>query len=73
MTRVKYKYLGVRGRSGYVHVECWPDYRDQHSRYDTQGRLISRPTYDSELLTFRGIRQHRCIHCNQPLLAKPKK
>ena len=68
----KYKYYGVRGFSGYVHAECWLDYRNQHSRYDAQGQCVSRPTYDSQLQTFRGIRQQRCIHCNRPLLAKPK-
>ena len=67
----RYKYLGVRGRSDYVHAECWANYRDQNSRYDAQGRCVSGPTYDSELQTFRGIREKRCLHCDRPLLAKP--
>lgn len=73
MTQVKYKYYGVRGYAGYVHAECWQAFIVEHSRYDAQGRLVSRPTYDSELQTFRGIRQHRCLHCGRPLLAKPEK
>lgn len=68
---MKYKYYGVRGRSGYVHAACWPEYERQHTRYDAQGWPISRPTIDSQLVTFRGIRQQRCIHCGRPLLAKP--
>jgi hypothetical protein len=68
---VKYKYYGVRGRMGYVHAECWPAYEAAHTRYDAQGWPISRPSFDSQLVTFRGIRQHRCLHCDRPLLAKP--
>jgi len=67
-----YRYYGIRF-SGYVHTKCWPAYRDQHSRYDAQGRCVSRPTYDSQLQTFRGIQKEKCIHCNRPLLAKPLK
>lgn len=67
----KYKYLGVRGRSDYVHAECWADYRDQNSRYDAQGQCVSSLTYDLELSTFRGIRKKRCSHCGRPLLTKP--
>lgn len=70
-TMGKYKYYGVRGSARYVHAECWKAYEVAHSRYDTQGRLMSRPTYNSQLQTFRGIRQHRCLHCDRPLLSKP--
>jgi len=71
VTRVKYKYLGVRGYDGYVHAECWPTFVIEHSRYNAQGQQVSRPTYDSQLQTFRGIRQYPCLQCGRPLLAKP--
>jgi len=70
MARKAYRYYGIRG-SGYVHAECWQDYRIQKSRYDAQGRCHWSPSIISQLVTFRGIRKERCEHCNRPLLAKP--
>jgi len=66
-----FRFVGVRGRSGYLHAECWPAFELLNSRYDAQGRCISRPMLDSQLWKIQGSRQMQCIHCNRPLLAKP--
>lgn len=69
----KYRYYAARGYPGYMHAKCWPEFEKAHSRYDAQGRCHYSPMLQAQLVTFRGIRQERCLHCNRPLLAKPPK
>ena len=65
----KTRYYGIRGRCGYVHAACLPEYEAAHTRYDAQGRAVSTPQVDS-MLDGLGHAAGNCLHCKQPLAEK---
>lgn len=62
------KFYGIRG-SGFVHAACLPAFEQEHSRYDAQGRCVSRPQIDAELERAHLAHKQTCIHCGKSLRA----
>jgi len=65
----KANYDGIRGWCGYLHAACLPAFEAAHSRYDAQGRLVSRPEIDALIDRLGPAHMQKCIHCGKPLRA----